>query len=833
MLLLKKLKFLILLFGFLIPCERLTAHSLNDSIYERTNASAIVLNVTTNNPTCGRNNGTINIQVSSGVAPYSYSITGFLPQANGYFSYLAPGTFSIMVTDASGQSATSSVTLVNIFSPPTANAVISSYPTGCNTRDASITLTASGGLPPYLYSIGEMQFQTDNFFPSLTAGSYYYAVKDANGCESPTNVFNNLTIPERCPIRENGITLSYSCNPFKTYLGLMNVSGGTAPYMYSLDGITYQSSESWNNGVPAGIYTIWVKDATGLILLFTVAVTEKCLPVFPLSTVVQPATCGLNGTITVTASAGTSPYLYSIDGNNFQTNNQFTGLIPGNYTITVKDANGLISSIYVIVGNSCLAVSAAAINGTCGNSNGSVLVQASGGTLPYLYSIDGITYVINNNFVNLAAGNYKVYAKDATGGVGSTEVTIANVIGPAITSVVATPTECVTHTGTIMVTCNGSTSPLLYSLDGSLFNSNPFFIGLDTGRYNIVVKDSSGCTTTSVGVITLNNNITVDAGNTISVCEGSSVALNGSSDAQQFSWEPATSLNDPTSLHPIATPYISTMYYLTASAGECKKTDSVYLSVNPAPVAHADDGATICFGQDIILHGSGGISCLWQPATNLSDATSFDPIVIKPLNSTTYQLTVTDANGCSSLNNSNVTVTVTPPPRVFAGNDTSVVFNVPLQLNALDVNGSGFNSYTWSPSTGLNNSSIQSPVSTLNKSITYTVIALTPTGCEGRDTINITAFEKSEIYVPNAFTPNGDGKNDILKAIPIGIKIFKYFTVYDRFGNKVFSTANPDIGWNGYTKNEFNNSNVFVWIAAGVDYLHHELVRKGTVVLIR
>lgn len=830
---LKRLKFLILLFCFLVHYERLTALSLNDSINPGITANAIVLNVTTTNPTCGRNNGIINIHASSGVAPYSYSITGFLPDADGYFSHLAPGTFSIMVTDASGQTTSSSVTLVNIFSPPTASAVISSHPTGCNTRDASITLTASGGLPPYVYSIGEMQFQTDNFFPSLTAGSYYYAVKDANGCESPNNVFNNLTIPEECPIHENGVTTSYSCNPFKTYLGLINVSGGTAPYMYSLDGIVYQSSESWSNGVPAGIYTIWVKDATGLILLYTVAVTEKCSPILSLSSVVQPANCGLNGIITVTASGGISPYQYSIDGINYQTNNQFTGLASGNYTITVKDANSLVSSIYIIVTKGCLTVNASAINSTCGNSNGSVFVQASGGTSPYLYSIDGINYVTNNNFINLVAGNYAVYAKDATGGIGTAQVAIANINGPAITSVVTTPTECVTHTGTIMMTCQGGTFPLLYSLDGTLFNSNHFFTGLDTGEYNIIVKDSNGCTDTSTGVITLNNNITVDAGNALSLCEGSNVTLNGSSDAQQFSWIPATNLNDPNSLHPIATPTVSTMYYLTASSGACNKTDSVYLSVSPAPVANAGDGVIICFGQNITLHGSGGISCIWRPITNLNDATSFDPLVIKPLTSIIYKLIVTDAKGCSSLNNSSVTITVTPPPEVFAGNDTSVVINDPLHLNASDVNGSGFNSYMWFPSTGLNNPSIQSPISTLNKSTTYTVIALTPVGCEGRDTINITVFEKSEIYVPNAFTPNGDGKNDILKAIPIGIKIFKYFTVYDRFGNKIFSTTNPNIGWKGNTKNEFNSSNVFVWIAAGVDYLNHELIRRGTVVLIR
>jgi gliding motility-associated-like protein len=90
-----------------------------------------------------------------------------------------------------------------------------------------------------------------------------------------------------------------------------------------------------------------------------------------------------------------------------------------------------------------------------------------------------------------------------------------------------------------------------------------------------------------------------------------------------------------------------------------------------------------------------------------------------------------------------------------------------------------------------------------------------------------------KIYVPNAFTPNGDGKNDILKAIPIGLKEFKYFTVYNTYGQQVFITRNPSIGWDGNFKGAKQAMGTYVWIAEGVNYKGTQLQTKGTVILIR
>lgn len=162
-----------------------------------------------------------------------------------------------------------------------------------------------------------------------------------------------------------------------------------------------------------------------------------------------------------------------------------------------------------------------------------------------------------------------------------------------------------------------------------------------------------------------------------------------------------------------------------------------------------------------------------------------------------------------------------------------MLINQPLQLNAVDMNNSGFDQYTWSPPAGLSNPDIPDPVATVRQSIVYTVEATTPAGCKAIDSISIKVYLVSDIFVPTGFTPNGDGHNDILRAIPIGIRDFKYFAVFNRWGQRVFYTSNPGEGWDGKAGGVPQGSSTFVWMTEGVDYTGKTISRKGTVVLIR
>jgi gliding motility-associated-like protein len=227
------------------------------------------------------------------------------------------------------------------------------------------------------------------------------------------------------------------------------------------------------------------------------------------------------------------------------------------------------------------------------------------------------------------------------------------------------------------------------------------------------------------------------------------------------------------------------------------------------------------------------LTYLWTPSTYLSNANIPNPVVSgAPPGIYTYLLHVTDLNGCGSVVNAAAVITILPPVVIFAGNDTSISINQPLHLNAIDVNNVGVTGFLWSPSSGLNNAFIPNPTAIIDHSLTYTVTATTANGCTAQDEIKITVFRGPEIYVPTAFTPNGDGTNDLLRPILVGIKSLTYFSIFNRYGEQVYSTTTMGAGWNGLYKGQMQNAGGYVWMAEAVDYKGHVIQRKGNAVLI-
>jgi gliding motility-associated-like protein len=164
----------------------------------------------------------------------------------------------------------------------------------------------------------------------------------------------------------------------------------------------------------------------------------------------------------------------------------------------------------------------------------------------------------------------------------------------------------------------------------------------------------------------------------------------------------------------------------------------------------------------------------------------------------------------------------------FAGNDLDAAVNQPIQLQA-----TGGVLYQWSPASGLSNSTIPNPLATNSSNQTYYLKVFTPAGCESYDTINIRVFQLPEIYVPSAFSPDGNGINDLLRAIPVGITQFKNFTVFNRLGQAVFSTSDASKGWDGYFKGKLQDLGAYIWIASGISFRGASVIRKGTVMLIK
>lgn len=481
-----------------------------------------------------------------------------------------------------------------------------------------------------------------------------------------------------------------------------------------------------------------------------------------------------------------------------------------------------------------ITVNIATIEATCGNNNGTMIVTATGGTAPYQYSKDGVTFQTSNTFPGVGPGPYTITVTDAVGNTGTGNAIISNLPGPTV-SATATTATCPNNDGSITVSGIGGTSPFKYSIDGTTYQNSASFPGLASGNYTATIKDLNGCISNPKAIaVPIANNLTVNAGNDTTICQGTPASLIGTSNATSFSWAPSAGLSDPSSPDPKASPATTTKYDLTVTWGLCQQVASVTVTVNAAPIAIAGPDASLCFGKSTQLSGSGGKTYAWSPATYLDHPTAADPAVQDPAaGSITYQLVVTDQNGCHSLQDAQTTITVIAPPRIFAGNDTSVQVNQTIALHAVDLDNSGFTQYAWSPATGLNNPSIQDPEATLQESTTYTVTCSTAEGCAGTASITIKAFTTSDLFVPSAFSPNGDGHNDILRVIAIGIKEFYYFAVYNRYGQRIFYTTDPARGWDGTINGQPQNPDAYVWMTGGIDNQGRRIDRKGTAILIR
>lgn len=190
------------------------------------------------------------------------------------------------------------------------------------------------------------------------------------------------------------------------------------------------------------------------------------------------------------------------------------------------------------------------------------------------------------------------------------------------------------------------------------------------------------------------------------------------------------------------------------------------------------------------------------------------------------QLLATADNGCSAAPvNKPITVYKT---RAFAGHDTIAAKNQSITLQ-----GSGEGMFIWSPATGLSDPTVLNPVATLQQDAVYTLTAYTPAGCIHTDTVIIKIYKGPAFYVPNAFTPNGDEKNDRFRCLAVGIAKIDYFKVYNRYGQLVYAGNSYQPGWDGTIRGIRQPSGTYVWMVKGKDFVGNVHSAKGTVNLIR
>jgi gliding motility-associated-like protein len=329
----------------------------------------------------------------------------------------------------------------------------------------------------------------------LTAGSYNVTIKDNNGCTTIVPV--TITQP---PVLSGSITSQTNVSCFGGNNGSVTVagSGGTAPYQYSIDGVTYQASGTFGS-LTAGSYTVTVKDNNGCTTSVPVIITEPT--VLTMNSVVTDITCNGSptGQIDITASGGTAPYQYSIDnGTTFSPTGTFTGLTANTYNLVVKDANNCtVTGSDTLTEPSLLTFDNIIYTNIICNSqhNGTITILTSGGVSPYQYSIDrGTTYIGNNFFNNLDTGKYYIYVKDTNNCTIDDSIQLSEPLPIHTSSSTVTAATCnKSNDGAISVTATGGSGTLSYAIDGGAFGPSGTFISLSGGNHIISVKDTSNC----------------------------------------------------------------------------------------------------------------------------------------------------------------------------------------------------------------------------------------------------------------------------------------------------------------------------------------------------
>lgn len=529
----------------------------------------------------------------------------------------------------------------------------------------------------------------------------------------------------------------------------------------------------------------------------------------------------------------------------------FRNLLPGRLV-------GLLSMAFLFlgmgVGMAQPVVGSNTEAATCNNSNGHMVITITETPPdpPYTVTLTGgslttplilTTNVDTLRIDNLPGGNYFAVATDAAGkSSSSTFVQIGDLVAPTIIGMDPISATCLNNDGQIVVYLSGGgATPYTFLYNGQTVGKGSDLVsdtakGLPSGSVTLVVQDHNGCTTSGGMVVPYTDDLTFSVPPGYTICQGTDTTIKVTTNATAFNWRPATGLSSAKVQDPIASPATTTTYTVVATRGICSTFGVVTVLVLPAPVADAGGPVdTTCYGKSVQLQGSGGVKYLWSPVTGLNNATISDPLVESPISSITYSLNVVDGNGCHSLSPSKILVYVRAPYHVFAGNDTSVMVGQAVPLDAVDVGRVGFNAYAWTPSSGLSNPFAADPTASFSAigEYTYAVTATAPDGCTAADSITIKVYALADIFVPSAFTPNHDGHNDVLRALPVSMRDFKYLSVFNRWGQQVFTTTNPGIGWDGTFNGQEMPTGTYVWMAGGVDYMGRVVERKGVVVLVR
>jgi gliding motility-associated-like protein len=726
-------------------------------------------------------NGTATVSASGGLAPYTYSWNTSPAQTDSTATGLCTGSYNVTVEDAQGCISIDTVTIgTNGLNLSITNIIPESCYENC---DGEATVVVGSGTSPFVYQWTPTGQNTVTA-TGLCVGTYVVTVTDNLICSD--SISTNITGPDsigvsiitNTPIGCNGV-----CDGQLT----ASATGGALPYSYAWD--NGETTQTITDLCP-GTYTVTITDNNGCTNTASVTLTEPN-PILANESLVLPSCNQCNGSITLAPSGGIGPY--SFNWSSGQSTNPITNLCAGAYTVTITDnATGCSVVTPIALSNSNapdanVTATPISCNSVC---DGELTSAPTGGTAPYnfLWNPTGQT---TPTATGLCVG---VYTLEVTDDVGCIGVSIDTLIEPLPfnANIVSDDISCNgLCDGWAVVNPIGGTTPYQIAVWTPGNTAIDSITNLCAGTYFVSVADANGCNATDSVVITEPTAITISSTSVdvtcSSNCDGSAnVTPTGGVGPYTYSWMPGgQSTANPTDL------CLGLNTVTVTDQNGCTMDEIITTAATDTIDAQTEADFNACIGTPFDLNGisTGNVTNVeWFVLPGMVSIGTTDTLTINPTVTGTTLYVFEASGACNDFDT--IAVTIEDLPIIDAGLDVTIVEETSTVLNA-----TGGITYVWTPSTGLNDSTISNPTATPLVTTTYYVTGTNASGCMATDSVKVTVIPT--IQFPDGITPNGDGKNDTWVIDYIQEYPDAVVEIYNRWGELLFHSDDYQNDWNG------------------------------------